>query len=153
VLIAVEASIDIGRPAEQVFAYVSDQTNAPSWQRGLLDVRRTTADPIGVGSRHTVVRTFMGRTLTLGNEYTRYEPNTLVAFEWSGTMPGLASYIVEPAGVDRARLTSRIEMRAAGIFRLAEPLMTASLRRDVEANLRTLKVVLEAAAEGKGRDG
>jgi uncharacterized protein YndB with AHSA1/START domain len=145
-MITVEKSIVIGRPAGDVFAYVSDQTNAPGWQRGLLEVRRTTADPIGVGTRHTVVRTLLGRRLTLSSEYTRYEPNALVAFEWSGTMPGQASYSARPVGAERTRLTSRIEIRASGIFRIAEPLMAASLRRDVEANLRTLKGVLEATA-------
>jgi len=143
-LIAVEGTIVIGRSADDVFACVSDQTNAPGWQRGLLDVRRTTAGPIGVGTRHDVVREFMGRRLTMSNEYTRYEPNTLVAFELSGTVPGQASYIVEPAGMDSARLIARIEMRPAGILRLAEPLMAAGLRRDVQANLRALKSLLEA---------
>ena len=46
-MLTVEGSIVIGRPAEDVFAYVSDQTNAPRWQRGLLEVRRTTDGPIG----------------------------------------------------------------------------------------------------------
>jgi uncharacterized protein YndB with AHSA1/START domain len=94
-MITVEKSIVIGRPAEDVFAYVSDQTNAPLWQRGLLEVRRTTDGPIGVGTRHTVVRTLMGLRLELSNEYTRYEPNRLVTFEWSGTMLGRASYVVD----------------------------------------------------------
>jgi uncharacterized protein YndB with AHSA1/START domain len=143
-MIQVEKSIVIDRPAKDVFAYVSDQTIAPRWQRGLLEVRRTTDGPIGVGTRHTAVRTFMGRRLTLSNEYTRYEPDTLVVFEILGTMPGQASYIVEPVGRDRASLTSRIEMRPSGLFRLAEPLMAAGLRRDVEANLRALKGLLEA---------
>jgi uncharacterized protein YndB with AHSA1/START domain len=152
-MITVEQSVVIGRPAEDVFAFVSDQTNAPRWQRGLLEVRRTTAGPIGVGTRHNVVRTLMGRRLTLSNEYTRYEPNTLVAFTWLGTMPGHASYVVEPAGMDRATLTSRIEMRAAGLFRLAEPLMAAGLRRDVDANLGALKGILEANAEDRSAHG
>lgn len=148
-MISLEESIVIGRPAPEVFAYVSDQTNAPRWQRGLLDVRRTTDGPIGIGSRHTVVRKFIGRTLELSNEYTRYEPGTLVAFDWSGAMPGHASYVVEPAGSHRTRLTSRIEVRAAGMFRLAEPLISVSLGGEVHANLRTLKALLEAPAKGR----
>ena len=143
-MIAVEGTIVIGRSAEDVFAWVSDQTNAPGWQRGLLEVRRTTAGPIRVGTRHDAVREFMGRRLTLSNEYTRYEPNTVVAFAFSGTVPGQASYIVEPAGMDSARLIARIEMRPAGILRLAEPLMAAGLRRDLEVNLPALKSLLEA---------
>jgi hypothetical protein len=58
-------------------------------------------------------------------------------------MPGQASYIVESTGTGRARLTSRIELQASGILRLIQPLMAATLRRDVEANLGTLKALLE----------
>lgn len=146
-MITVERSIDIGCAADDVFAYVSDQTNAPRWQRGVREVRRTTEGLIGLGTRHTAVRTFMGRTLELSNEYTRYEPNRLVEFRVAGTMHGQASYVVEPAGMGRARLTSRIEMRAPASFRVAELLMAARLRKDVESNLRNLKDLLEASAE------
>jgi uncharacterized membrane protein len=153
-MLTVEKSIVIGRHAEDVFAYVSDQTNAPRWQRGLLEVRRTTDGPIGVGTRHTFVRTFMGRRMEGSNEYTRWEPNKLVAFEATSGAVGLeASYIVEPIGTDGARLTSRLEMRAPGLLRVAEPLVSATLRRDINANLSTLKSLLEAGAEGRLTSG
>ncbi len=152
-MIRVEASIDIGRSAKDVFAYVGDQTNAPRWQRGLVDVRRTTDGPIGVGTRHTAVRTLMGRRLKLSNKYTLYEPNKLVAFEWSGTMPGASVIRDRTCGHGRARLTSRIEMRAPGLFRLAEPLIAAMLKSDVEANLGKLKDLLEAKADGDSVPG
>jgi uncharacterized protein YndB with AHSA1/START domain len=79
-MITIEKSVVIDRNAEDVFCYVGDQTNAPLWQRGLVDVRRTTADPIAVGTKHSVVRTLMGRTLELSNGYTRDEPDRLVEF-------------------------------------------------------------------------
>jgi uncharacterized membrane protein len=146
-MITVQESIAIDRPAKDVFAYVSDQTNAPLWQSGLMEVRRTSDEPIGIGTRHTFVRTFMGRKMEGSNEYTRWEPNKLVAFEAiSGAMGVEASYLVEPTGTDDARLTSRIEIRPSGLFRLAEPLMAAGLRREVKVNLGTLKRVLEARA-------
>jgi uncharacterized protein YndB with AHSA1/START domain len=145
-MITVEKGITIGRAPKEVFAFVSDQTNASRWQRGLAEVRRTTDGPIGVGTRHTFERTLMGRRMDGSNEYTRYEPNELVAFAWSGPMPGHASYVVEPAGPSGTRLVSRLEMQAQGLLRLAEPLLAAGLRRDVEANLDTLKHLLESEA-------
>lgn len=149
-MIAAEGSIDINRTADDVFAYVSDQSNGPLWQPGLLEVRRTTEGPIGVGTRHTFVRTFMGRRMEASNEYTRYEPNTLVAFEFTGGgMAGQGSYVVEQAGVDRTTLTSRVELRPSGLLRLAEPLMLASLRRDMKATLGKLKSLLELNAGGR----
>jgi hypothetical protein len=45
-----------GRPASEVFAFVSDQTNAPLWQEGLQEVRRITEGPIRVGTEHVFAR-------------------------------------------------------------------------------------------------
>jgi uncharacterized membrane protein len=143
-MIRIAESVVIGRSVGDVFAYVSDQTNAPSWQRGLHDVRRTTDGPLGVGTRHTFVRRLMGRTIDGSNEYTRWEPGRLVAFKaTSGAMDLEASYVVEPAGADQTRLTSRLDLRPTGLLRLAEPLVEAGLTRDVKANLATLKRLLE----------
>jgi uncharacterized protein YndB with AHSA1/START domain len=134
-MVTVEKSVLIGRPVADVFAYVSDQTNAPHWQGGVVEVRRTTGGPIGIGTRHTFVRTFMGRRMEGSNEYTQWEPNELVAFKaTSGSADLEASYRVELAGTDQARLTSRLEVRPSGLLRLAEPLMAAALRRDVAAS-------------------
>jgi uncharacterized membrane protein len=149
-VITVEKSVVIHRPAHDVFAYVSDQTNAPAWQGGLVEVRRTTEGAIGIGTRHTFVRTFMGRRMEGSNEYTRWEADELVAFKAiSGSVDLQASYKVEPAGTDRARLTSRLEMRPSGPLRLTEPLMAAVLRRDVGRNLAALKGLLEAKSEAR----
>ena len=148
-MITVEEAIVIERPLEDVFAYVSDQTNAPRWQPGLLEVRRTTDGPIGLGTRHSVVRKLGGRTITLSNEYTRYEPDKLVEFTFSGSIPGLGSYVVEPVGPDRTKVTGRVEMRLPGLLRVAEPLMALAVRRDMLAGAETLKRLLETNA-GKG---
>jgi hypothetical protein len=51
------------------------------------------------------------------------------------------------------RLTARIEMRPSGLIRLAQPLMAASLSREVEANLSDLKGLLEAKVEERSVRG
>jgi hypothetical protein len=63
IVIDVVTHLDVGRPAGDVFAFVSDQLNAPRWQRGLHEVRRTTDGPIRVGSEHVFVRRFAGRRI------------------------------------------------------------------------------------------
>src|SRR4029453_1091140 len=142
-MIVGEKSIVIGRSVEDVFAYVSDQTNGPRWQVGLLEVRRTTDSPLGVGTRHTFVRRFLGRRMEGSHEYTRWGQKRLVPSEaTSGGVAIEASYPAEPVGPDETRLTTRLEMRAPGLLRLAEPLMSTTLRRDVPANVATLKRLL-----------
>ena len=149
-MIEAEGSVIIERPVEDVFAYVADQTNAPRWQAGLVEVRRTTGGPIGVGTRHTAVRSFMGQMLEVGNEYVTFEPNRVVAFTGaSGPLTFRASYIVE-ATTEGARLTSTIAIQAGGVFDDPEVLTATELRRDIDANLATLKTLLERREE---RDG
>src|SRR5437879_6616481 len=153
-MIKVEKSIVIDRSQEDVCEYVSDDTNAPRWQRGLLEVRRATEGPIGVGTRHTLVRMFMGRRMGASNEFTQYEPNRLVSFKvTSGSVAAQGWYVVEPAGSDRARLTSRIEMRPSGLIRLAQALMAASLGREGEAHLRCLTGWLASKVEERSGPG
>ena len=142
-MIRSESSIDINRPAADVFAFVADQTNAPRWQHGLDEVRRLTDGPIRVGTEHVFVRRFAGRTIESHNRYTDYQPGRYVEFEIpSGWVTGKASYLVEPTGSGRSRLTSRMEFRLAGLSALAAPLFARILARD-DRKEATLKALLE----------
>jgi uncharacterized protein YndB with AHSA1/START domain len=141
-MIYVEDSIIIHRPIEEVFAYVADQTNAPQWQPDVLEVRRTTDGPIGVGTRHSAVRQFMGRRLELTNEYIRYEPNKVITFTGDGAARFETSYLTE-ATPDGTKLTCKMQMEPGGLLGLAEPLIAATLRRGFASNFRDLKALLE----------
>ncbi len=143
-MIDLTQSIIIDRPLAEVFAFVSDQTNGPRWQSGLLEVRRMTEGPLRVGTQNTAVRKFMGRRLEVTNEYTKFEQDTEYAFRsTSGPVKFEAAYVVESTA-EGTKLTSRLAMHAAGLFGMAEPLIAASLRRELEANLGDLKDLLEA---------
>jgi uncharacterized protein YndB with AHSA1/START domain len=142
-MIRVEKSGIIQRPIEEVFAYIGDQTNTPHWQAGLVEVRRTTEGPIGVGTKHTFVRTFMGRRMEADNEYIAFEPNRRIAFKTtSGPVRVEASYVFE-AVPEGTRVTSTVEMDASGFLSLAEPLIAAGLRREMKAAIPVLKELLE----------
>jgi uncharacterized protein YndB with AHSA1/START domain len=143
-MIRAEQTSIIDRPIEDVFRYVGDQTNTPTWQAGLLEVRRTSDGPLGVGTTHTLVRRFMGRRMEADNVYIAYEPNQLISFKTtSGPVRMEASYVFEST-VDGTRLTSRIEMDASRFMSLAEPLIAAGLKREMKAAFRVLKDLLES---------
>jgi uncharacterized protein YndB with AHSA1/START domain len=142
-MIREEGNVIIHRPVEEVFAYVSDLTHSAEWQAGLLEVRRLTEGPIGVGTRYAFVRQFIGRKMESTNEFVAYEPNRTVRFRIpSGPMPGQGTYLFE-ATPDGTRVTSRVELEPRGLSRLAEPLIAASLRREIAAGLPVLKELLE----------
>jgi uncharacterized membrane protein len=145
-MIDVEKSIIIQRPVEDVFNYVSDLAHSAEWQSGLTEVRQITEQPLGVGTRYALVRTFMGRKMEASNEITEFTPNVKVGFKTiSGPIPLEASYQFYTAE-QGTKLTSKIEMQPKGFISLAEPLISASLQRDVEANLNVLKNMLESQA-------
>ena len=144
-MIDVVTHLEVGRPAADVFAFVSDQLNAPRWQRGLREVRRTTDGPIGVGSEHVFVRRFAGRRIEARNRFVEFVPGRYVAFEIpDGKMTGHASYLVEPIDSDRSQLTSGMRFDVAGWMRFAEPLLARILERDTRRDEQTLKRLLEA---------
>lgn len=146
-MIDVEESVEIDRPVNVVFAFVADQTNAPQWQDGLLEVRRTSDGPLGVGTKHVVVRNFMGRRLELTNEYVRYEPGHEVAFT-GATGPGRfdVTYRTEPVA-GGTKVSCRMQMQQRGLFKLADPLVAKSLKRDFISNFQRLKEQLESRTE------
>jgi uncharacterized membrane protein len=145
-MINVEDSIVINRPIDEVFAYVSDLTNALEWQTGLIEVRKTTAGTLGIETQFTFVRKFLGRKLEASNEFIVYQPNEIVTFiTTSGPMAVEASYLfgTEPEGT---RVTCKIEMKPEGFSRLAEPLIAASVRREMSTEFAYLKNLLENRA-------
>lgn len=148
-MIVVETAIDIARPSADVFDFVADQTNAPRWQHGLVEVERVTPGPIGVGTEHVFVRRFAGRRLRSRNRYTHYVPGRFVAFEFpDGWAHGRASYLVEGVGPTLTRLWSRIELDVGGIFGVLAPALALVLGRDTRADEAVLRSVLEAASPG-----
>lgn len=143
-MIQIEKSIVINRPVEEVFAYVSDLTHSAEWQSGLVEIRKVTEGILGVGTRYTFVRLFLGRKMEANNEIVEFTPNAKIAFRTiSGPIPLDASYSFERNSSD-TKLTSKIDMHPGNFISLAEPLISASLSRDVEAGLVYLKGLLES---------
>jgi hypothetical protein len=142
-VIKVEKSTVIDRSSDDVFAYVADQANAVQWQSGIVEIRRLTDGPPGVGTKHAIVRTLMGKQMAVENEYVAYEPGRLVTFRATSGPALLASYTVESTAAG-TRLTCIIELNVTGFLSLAEPLVAAGLRRDVDANFARLKGILDA---------
>ena len=139
-----EKSIIIQRPIEEVFAFVSDLQNATQWQSGVLEVRRVTEGPLGIGTQFAFVRKFMGRKMEAISEFVAYEPNSKVVFKNnSGPMDFENSYLFE-ATDECTRLTSILEMQPKGFISLAEPLIDAGLKREMETAFGDLKDLLES---------
>lgn len=145
------SSIDIGRPAADVFAYVSDQRNGPEWQKGLDEVSRITDEPIGVGTKHTFSRRVGRRQVSGENEYIEFESGRRVVFTFrSEGLTGRGWYEVTPLGANLTRLDSGVEIQLQGLTRLVSPLVEMNIRREDTKDTERLKEILERVNTNAG---
>ena len=71
----VEESIEINRPLQEVFNYVSEVGNFPEWTAHTLEVRKDTPGIPQQGDRFTVAIKSVGRRFETPYERTSYEAN------------------------------------------------------------------------------
>ena len=71
----VEVSVEIDRPLEEVFSYVSDVGHYPEWMAHALDVRKDTHGPPHESDRFVVAIRSVGRRFETPYERTSYEAN------------------------------------------------------------------------------
>lgn len=56
----IRGSVDIRRPVEEVFAYLSEPKNNLQWETGVVEMELTTEGPLAVGSKGRRVEKQMG---------------------------------------------------------------------------------------------
>ncbi len=140
----VEHSVWINRSVEEVFAYVVDPKNYAEWAGPVVESRKTSEGPVGLGTTSSRVTQFLGRTMEATYEITEYEPNRLYGDKTtSGPVPINARISFAPVdGGTKVNVQGEIE--AGGFFKLAEPILARMSSRQLETDLQTLKDLLEA---------
>lgn len=143
-MIEVTTSIEIERPADDVFAYVSEFTNNPEWQRGQVSCEWTSEPPLRVGSTYDQHARFLGKDIVNSFEVIEHEPGRRVRFtSTGGSFPLTITRRVEPAGTGRARFTEEVQGDSSGFYRIAEPLLRRMVKRSIARDLPRLKALLE----------
>ena len=143
----IETSVVINRPIDEVFAYVSNYENSLAWMTEVVEVKRTSEGPVGVGATYRDTVQFLGRRIENTNsEVTEYEPNRKFAIKTtSGPLPGAEEYTFDSVA-GGTKVTRVTEAETGGFFRLAEPIIARMAQRLFEANSANLKELLEAQA-------
>ena len=135
----------IERPIEEVFAYVSDPGNFPDWNSAVQVVRPTSPGPSHVGSTYS-----MDRQLPTGRATNHLE---IVVSQWprefairttDGPTPFLYRYRFV-GKVDRTVVQFDGQVELPVFAGLIPQLARRAVKRGVEDNLTTLKLILEDA--------
>ena len=140
-------SVEIARRPEEVFAYLSDFSNATEWQENLISADVEGEGPMGVGSRVRTVRR-IGRTeRTMTNEVVEHTPPRSFGFRGiDGPVRATGRGTVEPVGDGtRSRFTMELDFEGHGIGKLLVPLVVRrQADRDVARSQARLKERLES---------
>jgi len=143
-MIEFSVETEIARPPSEVFAYVTDPTKLPAWQRNTVSVTQEGDGPVGVGTRLHEVHKAGGRELESVVEVSELEPDRVFALKLiEGPLPLDARLTFAPAATGTL-LTFTGSGRAVGAMRLAGPLLTHTLKRQFARHCEHLKEVLES---------
>ncbi len=129
----IEAESVIKRPAEAIFAYLTDSKNWPEWNSLVLE---TSAEetPLRKGSRVKAVGRLLGRRIETTSEITEHEPFTLTLED---------TYTFEPAA-GGTRVRYKADAETHGLFKLADPILARIVKKQTDSNFGALKEILEA---------
>jgi uncharacterized protein YndB with AHSA1/START domain len=136
-------TVVIDRTPTEVFRYVADLRNEPTWHVDVVSVPAD-ADAVPVTGRTYALKfkPFMGKT---DGTFTAVEvvPGERVVYraDFAGLQP-LISYLVE-SGDGRTRFTRAVEVHPARMRRLMAPMLALMIPRRNKLFVRNLKAAME----------
>jgi hypothetical protein len=136
-------TVTIRRPVEDVFAFLAEFENIPSWNYAIVETKKTSPGPVGVGTTYRQIRSIPDRREE-GFEVTAFEPTSRLEVHGDiGRFTATISYQLTQMG-DGTRLTNAVDLKpSSGVLRLFAPLAASRVKPAVAANLEKLKQVLE----------
>jgi uncharacterized membrane protein len=143
-------SIDIDKPADTVFGWVSRPEKLKSWVGWLVDIRDLTPDRIGVGAKQVWVmedRNNGHKRIDIDCEVTGYEPGRMLESRLHAPeeFTGDVRYELEPMAASRTRLTYRGSFKYEHwLAKLLEPVISRSAQHKLEDDMARLKQQIEA---------
>lgn len=137
-------SIFINRPPQDVFNVSTDPAKISHWQSMVESAEWITNGSHGVGSTQRVVAKFLGRKIESEIEITVWEPPYRIDYKFvNGPYPAQVSNTLEPQG-EGTLLTAESQGEMGSFFKLAEGLVANQLKKQLDANFETLKLLMES---------
>ncbi|MGH3380925.1 MAG: SRPBCC family protein [Actinoallomurus sp.] len=143
-----EASIEIDRPVEEVFAFLADGENDPKFSPRVQKIAKTTDGPTAVGTVY--VSTVKDAGMTTKREFRITEFEAPSRIRWAETSKNLVTareggydLTATPEGTTRLRLFNVLE--GHGVGKLIAGLALGAARKDADAFAERIKGAVEGA--------
>ena len=138
-------TIQIDRPPDEVFSYVTDPTRFAEWQYDVVSVRLEDGRPPGVGSRLTTTRRIGRAERTMTQEITEINPpRSWAAHGVAGPIRPSANISVEPLNDStRSRVTFALDFKGHGVGVPLVPVIRRIAAKGAPTSYKNLKKRLE----------
>lgn len=146
-MVKFEVSVMINRPAEVVWKTLTDPSSFQKLDRYCLEVKQTSAGPLGVGTTFQLKRSRTPKAPSF--RVTEYDPaarKTTLEFT-SGPVKGTRQQYTVETIKGKTRLTRTFDLKYAGLSKLLGPFMTGSVKREAAADLDHTKRILESEVQ------
>lgn len=135
-------SVTVQRSPHDVFEYLANFENVPEWNYAIVDTRKTSDGPVGVGTTYRQTRSLPSPS-DEAFRVTEFEPDRRVAIHGDlGPFEGTLTYELERVA-DGTKITNSADLQAHGLLKVAAPLASGRVGDAVAANLQKLKEILE----------
>jgi uncharacterized membrane protein len=141
----IKHSIEINRPADEVFAYLDQVGRHNEWQGSLVSTTVETPGPTRVGTRVIERRNVPGGTRDFPYEITEHDPARRVSFRGTtGLIRPAGTYTVDPTGESSSRMNSELDLEGHGIGKLFAILARRQAAKQVLVDHEKFKELLES---------
>jgi uncharacterized protein YndB with AHSA1/START domain len=141
----IKHSIEINRPAEEVFAYLDQLDRHGEWQGSLVSARVETDGPTHVGTRVVERRKVPGGARDIPYEITEHEPPRRSSFRGTaGPVRPVGTVTVEPVGQSGSRMTLELDLEGHGIGKLFAIFARRQADKELPQSHAKFKEVLES---------
>jgi hypothetical protein len=140
-------SIEVERPAAEVFRYATDPTRFHEWQQGVVSGSMQSQGATAIGDHCRTTRRIGGSERPATSELVQLDPpRTWAVRGIDGPIRAHVDLSVEPLTDQRSRLTIAVDFVGHGIGRVLVPLMVRrQARAEMPTNLAILKERIETA--------
>jgi len=141
--------VEIARPPEDVWAWITEPAKVKQWVNGLVEVREDTHGIEGVGARETWIMDDpnLKKRIEVPSLVTAYDKPRMVSvhIEAPGMFAGDLTYTLTPTATG-TRLAQKGTWRYGDLFsRLMEPLITPQANAQGRVDFAKLKALAEAS--------
>ena len=145
---SISTTVEIDRPIEEVFEYLTNLDNAPEWSVEVVDVRHD--GPLQVGATGQDVRMMGKKQVTMPWTVTEFTPPHRMVLDYTEPFPINAAFLFASTPSGGTRVTCNTEMKPTGRWKLMSPLMAREGAKTDRTQFEKVKRILESRSSQSG---